>query len=112
MHLRPGQLAGGLGLGAAAGIFGALLLGAFGGGFFSLILGFLWGGLTAEAVHRGSGGHKGGAVTGIAIGMVVLGAFVSWGASAVIGSHGLSLFSLAAAVFGAASDSAAWLARR
>lgn len=115
VHLRPAQLAGALGFGAAAGIFGALLLGAFSGGFFGffgLILGFMWGGLTAEAVHRGSGGHQGGAVTAIAVGAIVLGAFVSWGAASVLPIHGLSLFALLAAVFGAASDSAAWWMRR
>ncbi|MBI5232371.1 MAG: hypothetical protein HY876_09440 [Coriobacteriales bacterium] len=112
VQLKPKQLAGALGFAAAAGVVGGVLLGAFGFGFFGLILGFMWGGLTAEAAHRGSGGHRGGAVTTIAIIAVLAGAAASWALALTFGFGGLRILTLIAAVVGAASDTAAWWARR
>lgn len=113
VHVKGRQLWGGIGLGALAGVGGAFLLGLFGGGFFSIILGFLWGGITAEAVHRGSGGHRGGAVTAIAIGAIVIGTLIDWFLiGPMLGLRGVSALTALFGVIGAAGDSAAWWARR
>lgn len=113
IRLRPTQLAGALGLGLLAGIGGALLLGAISIGFFSLILGFFWGGATSEAVHRGSGGHRGGVVNAIAIAAVVVGWFASIGIGMVLPQvSAVGLLTVIAAVVGAAGDTAGWSLRR
>jgi hypothetical protein len=111
--LHGKQWFGALGFGALAAVGGALVFTLFLGGFFGWFLGFIWGGLTAEAVHRGSGGHRGGAVTAISIGAIVFGTLLSWLViGPVVGRPGVSIIVAIIAAFGAAGDSAAWWARR
>jgi len=81
VRMRPRQVAGAVIAAVAAGAGGGLLLGyAFGvsplGGFFSWVAAFVWGGLVAEAVRRGSGGHRGASTAAIAIAGVVAGAYL------------------------------------
>lgn len=112
VHLRPKQLAGAIGFGLLAGIGGAVALGIFRLPFIGFILAFMWGGLAAEAVHRGSGGHRGGVVTAIAIGSIVFGGLVSWFVLPLFGIAPVGLLLLAIAAFGAAGDAASWRMRR
>lgn len=70
--VKPHQMAKGLAAGVGAGVLGGLLLGAIPyGGFF---IGILWGAAVAEAVRRGSGGHR-----GLEVGVIaVLGLAAGW----------------------------------
>jgi hypothetical protein len=94
-YVKPKQLAAAIGIAAVAGVGGAFLLAAVlgGGGFFGWILSYFWGVGTAEAVRRGSGGHRGremAIVAGIALLVGGLLASLGW-------------ISIGIAVFGAAS---------
>ncbi len=90
-YVKPKQLAGAIGAGAAAGIGGGLLLGYFGFRFF--IIGILWGMLVGEAVRRGSGGHRGPMLAVVAAGCIVIGSLVG----------GLGLLTMVLGVVGAVS---------
>ncbi len=70
-YVKPKQLVLAILAGLAVGTGGAFIAGAFAGGFFTILIGILWGSLTAEAVRRASGGHRGG--TGGAVAAVCLG---------------------------------------
>lgn len=72
--VKPKQFAAALAAGIGVGIVGALILAAVSfGGFW---LGIIWGAVTAEAVRRASGGHRGyevgvAAAIGIGVGWLV-----------------------------------------
>ena len=86
--MKPRQAAKAAGAAALAGIGGGLLLGFIGFGF--LLIMAAWGAFVGEMTRRGSGGHRGPAVLGIAIGGVLAGALLG----------GLGLFGAIAGVVG------------
>ncbi len=94
-YIKPKQLLAAVGVAAVVGVGGAFLLHAFlgRGGFFGFFIGYGWGMLTAEAVRRASGGHRGRELTIVAAVALVVGGLLS----------GMSLFLVGIAVFGAAS---------
>lgn len=70
-YIKPKQAVFAVLAAAGAGLGGAAVLAAI--GFGGLFGGIIWGMLTAEAVRRASGGHRGGIVAGIAASGVGLG---------------------------------------
>jgi len=76
-YVKPKQLVFAVLAGLATGVGGAFLISAFVGGFFTFIVGILWGSLTAEAVRRASGGHRGGTVGAVAAVCLGLGGLIT-----------------------------------
>lgn len=77
-YIKPRQIALALAAGVLVGVVGAFLVASIRLGFF---IGIVWGALVAEAVRRGSGGHRGTTVGAIAAGSIAVGtllAGVSW----------------------------------
>ncbi|TLM87870.1 MAG: hypothetical protein FDZ75_06955, partial [Actinobacteria bacterium] len=71
IYVKPEQVVRALAAGIGGGLLGGWLLGVIAWGGF--LLGILWGSITAEAVRRASGGHRGGTVAIAAVGGIVLG---------------------------------------
>lgn len=70
-YVKPRQFVFAMLAGVGMGLLGGVTLSMVGwGGFF---LGIAWGALTAGAVRRASGGHRGGTVAVAAVGGIVLG---------------------------------------
>ena len=88
IYIKPKQFVGGAALGLAAGVLGGFLLGYFGWTFF--IISWIWGALVGEAVRRGSGGHRGPVMAGVAAICVVAGALLG----------GMSVLSIVLALVG------------
>lgn len=74
-YVKPRQFAGAAGMAILVGLGGGILLGMFRVPLF-LLVALLWGSLVGEAVSRGAGGHRGSALTGVAIAGVLLGSYV------------------------------------
>lgn len=98
-YVKPRQWVLGGALAIGAGIGGAIVLSFIHLGFFSLIIGYMWGVGTAEAARRGSGGHRGREMVIVSVTGILLGGLVSlW----LLGG-GVGLFTIVAAIVGAAS---------
>lgn len=76
IYLKPAQVVRAAIAAAIIGIVGAAALMIL--GFGGLLGGLLWGLLTAEAVRRASGGHRGAAVAGIAAAGIGVGWLATW----------------------------------
>ncbi|MDZ4170213.1 MAG: B-box zinc finger protein [Coriobacteriia bacterium] len=76
-YVKPRQLAFAIIAGVVVGVGGAFVVAFFGSGWFPFIVGILWGSLTAEAVRRASGGHRGGTVGAVAAVSIGIGGLVT-----------------------------------
>lgn len=75
-YVKPHQLLRSILVGIAVGAVGGLFLGFV--GFGGILLGVLWGSLTAEAVRRASGGHRGGIIGAVAVMSIGVGWLVAY----------------------------------